>query len=265
MCIRDRLQIAQDSGVSATAFTNVEFIPLGNGWYKCAGVFESPTAGSSVIFDFQYSGTIGMGTEWGIGGYQIYRNVSSLNDLSQEVQSQIANQTRNKDYVSLTGIENLIGQDEGTLLFDANSFSRGNILMLSDSTVALPPNRISIFQIGSNGRIGPGIAKNGITIAGNQSNDYDNQQNGRRAVIVYTRNSFRVYFNGFLWYQSDYTEESFSSPLNTLQLGSISESAANTTKYLAWGKTALSHEDAIKASSFSSVDGLIDSLNYKTF
>ena len=153
--------------------------------------------------------------------------------------------TRNADVISKTGISSLIGQTEGTILVKGAQFNRGVVFRIRNNTT-IGVNRLLIFGIDTGGSVEVAVMKNNVTV---RTAAYlpMNRVNEKNIIIVYSQNVFKVFISGYLIYTYNYpTPTDFTSVLNTVEFGSLTEQGHATFDMIAIWKTKLSDADAVK-------------------
>ena len=102
--------------------------------------------------------------------------------------------TRNADAISKTGISSLIGQTEGVMFLNINSFQTNvnRYITISDGT---SNNYVYFRYIDSSNQIWFRIASNGV-VGSVQIYTYTNPQDFIKTAIRYNNNSFDVFLNG---------------------------------------------------------------------
>jgi len=152
--------------------------------------------------------------------------------------------TKNAETLTKTGIENLIGQTEGTLLVKGYQFDRGIVLRIRNSG-STTLNRIAIFCSSNSGVVECAITKNGTPVnSGTSTSPIVFKKN---IAFVYSNLGFKVFINGAIIFTHTYaTPTDFTAALDTLDLGSVSERATARFELVALWKTQLTDEQAIQ-------------------
>jgi hypothetical protein len=161
---------------------------VGDGWYRCTFTF---TAGGSAVFfsqspagNISYTGTIGSG----IYGWGLQCEASSY--FTSYIPTTSASATRVADACSKTGISSLIGQTEGTVLWDVSNVFQtsgdgARLFVYTDGNnfILISPyaNTLRILIVSS------GTAfDNFITISGTSL----------KIAVAYKANDYKFYVNG---------------------------------------------------------------------
>lgn len=228
---------------TSTRFTNRVggVIPIGNNIYYCYERFTSD-ANYSIPLGFSptTSGSNQMliGQEMSIGGFQMEQTTYPTSYIPTGASSV----TRNGTTITKTGIEDLIGQTEGTILIKGIQTARGVIFRLRGTTTA---NSVSVFSTGSNGRCEYAITKNGATIS-TASTSAPNNQFNKNIIIRYTQTNMQVYLNGVLFFNYNYPAPTdFTSILDRIEFGSLTEVGLARFNLIAIWKTPLTGQQAI--------------------
>lgn len=152
--------------------------------------------------------------------------------------------TRNVDIISKTGATNLIGQTEGTLLIKGFQLARGLIFRISNNLSTA--NQIFMFCSSTEGILEYTVRKNGVNIS-NSVNLFPNTQKNKNIVIKYSPILIKVFINGVLFWNYNYSiETNFTSILDKIDFGSISEQAMHRTTLVALWKTQITDAEAIQ-------------------
>lgn len=229
---------------TSTRFTNRVggVIPIGNNIYYCYERFTSD-ANYSITLGFSptTSGTNQMliGQEMSIGGFQMEQTTYPTSYIPTGTSSV----TRNGTTITKTGIKDLIGQTEGTILIKGIQTARGVIFRLRGTTTA---NSVSVFNTGDNiGRCEYIITKNGATISTASASAPNNQFN-KNIIIRYTQTNMQVYLNGVLFFNYNYPASTdFTSILDRIEFGSLTEVGLARFNLIAIWKTPLTSQQAI--------------------
>jgi hypothetical protein len=152
--------------------------------------------------------------------------------------------TKNAETLTKTGIENLIGQTEGTLLVKGYQFDRGLVLRIRNSG-STTLNRIAIFCSSNDGKVECAITKNGTAV--NSSVLTSPSVFKKNIAFVYSNLGFKVFINGAIIFTHTYaTQTDFTAVLNELNLGSVSERATARFELVALWKTQITDQQAIQ-------------------
>jgi hypothetical protein len=152
--------------------------------------------------------------------------------------------TKNAETLTKVGIENLIGQTEGTLLVKGYQFDRGIVLRIRNSG-STTLNRIAIFCASNDGKVECSITKNGTAV--NSSVLAAPSVFKKNIAFVYSNLGFKVFVNGAIIFTHTYaTQTDFTAVLNELNLGSVSERATARFELVALWKTQLTDEKVIE-------------------
>lgn len=190
----------------------------------------TPTAGNLTL---TVSGTV---TDWQLEAG------SSATSLIKTVSGSV---TRNADVISKYNIDTLIGQTEGTILVKGAQFDRGVVFRIRNNTT-IKVNRLLIFCGGISGMVEVVVMKNNVTV-NTVTTLPMNRVNEKNIIIVYSQNVFKVFISGYLVYTYNYpTPTDFTSVLNTLEFGSLSEKGIAAFDMIAIWKTTLTNEQAIQ-------------------
>ena len=190
----------------------------------------TPTAGNLTL---TVSGTV---TDWQLEAG------SSDTSLIKTVSGSV---TRNADVISKYNIDTLIGQTEGTILVKGAQFDRGIVFRIRNNT-NFSVNILYIFCTETDGRVEVAVMKNNVTV---RTSAYlpVNIVNEKNIIMVYSQNVFKVFISGYLVYTYNYpTPTDFTSVLNTLEFGSLSEKGIADFDMIAIWKTTLTDEQAIQ-------------------
>ena len=190
----------------------------------------TPTAGNLTL---TVSGTV---TDWQLEAG------SSATSLIKTVSGSV---TRNADVISKYNIDTLIGQTEGTILVKGAQFDRGIVFRIRNNTT-IGVNRLFIFCTGTEKRVEVAVMKNNVTVS-TWAYLPMNRVSEKNIIIVYSQNVFKVFISGYLIYTYNYpTPTDFTSVLNTVEFGSLSEKGIAAFDMIALWKTTLTDEQAIK-------------------
>jgi hypothetical protein len=152
--------------------------------------------------------------------------------------------TKNAETLTKVGIENLIGQTEGTLLVKGYQFDRGIVLRIRNSG-STTLNRIAIFCASNDGKVECAITKNGTAV--NSTVLTSPIVFKKNIAFVYSNLGFKVFINGAIIFTHTYaTQTDFTAVLNELNLGSVSERATARFELVALWKTQLTDEQVIQ-------------------
>lgn len=189
-----------------------------------------PTAGNLTL---TVSGTV---TDWQL------EVGSSATSLIKTVSGSV---TRNADVISKYNIDTLIGQTEGTILVKGAQFDRGIVFRIRNNTT-IGVNRLVIFCTGTEKRVEVAVMKNNVTVSTFAYLPM-NRVSEKNIIIVYSQNVFKVFISRYLIYTYNYpTPTDFTSVLNTLEFGSLSEKGIADFDMIAIWKTTLTDEQAIQ-------------------
>ena len=190
----------------------------------------TPTAGNLTL---TVSGSV---TNWQL---EAGSNATSL------IKTVSGSVTRNADVISKSGVSSLIGQTEGSILIKGYQLNRGVIFRLRNNA-STSLNIILVFCVDTNGRVEIGVTKNNVNISNNSPISPNNIKN-KNIVIIYSDNIFKFFINGVLFYSYTYpSPTNFSSILDTLEFGSLTENGTATFNSIAIWKTQLTDAQAIK-------------------
>lgn len=177
-------------------------------------------------------------------GYQQGSSGSTLPLTYNPITTGASSVTKNVETLTKTGIENLIGQTEGTLLVKGYQFDRGIVLRIRNSG-STTLNRIAIFCASNDGKVECIITKNGTAVNSNVLTSPSVFK--KNIAFVYSNLGFKVFINGAIIFTHTYvTPTDFTAALNTLDLGSVSERATARFELVALWKTQLTDEQAIQ-------------------
>jgi hypothetical protein len=177
-------------------------------------------------------------------GYQQGSSGSILPLTYNPITTGASSVTKNVERLTKTGIENLIGQTEGTLLVKGYQFDRGIVLRIRNSG-STSLNRIAIFCASNDGKVDCSITKNGTAV--NSTILTSPSVFKKNIAFVYSNLGFKVFINGAIIFTHTYAiPTDFTAALNTLDLGSVSERATARFELVALWKTQLTDEQAIQ-------------------
>ena len=203
---------------------------VGTGTNNRVTLSFTPTAGNLTL---TVSGTV---TDWQLEAG------SSATSLIKTVSGSV---TRNADVISKYNIDTLIGQTEGTILVKGAQFDRGIVFRIRNNT-NFSVNRLLIFCTGTDKRVEVAVMKNNVTVSTSAWLPM-NRVSEKNIIIVYSQNVFKVFISGYLIYTYNYpTPTDFTSVLNTVEFGSLSEKGIAAFDMIAIWKTTLTDEQAIK-------------------
>lgn len=153
--------------------------------------------------------------------------------------------TRNADAISNRDVSSLIGQTEGTILVKGAQFNRGIVFRIRNNTNT-GVNRLMIFCIATNGRVEVGVMKDGFNVSTAAVTPV-NGVNEKNIIMIYSQNIFKVFISGQLIYEYNYpTPTDFTTVLNTVEFGSLSENGTATFDLIALWKTQITDTQAIQ-------------------
>lgn len=203
---------------------------VGDGWYKCSITAIATSSNSTSSFGLNiissltsvlapiYNGN-------GIDGLFVWgAQLETGPTATSYIPTTTERVTRPADIISRTGITDLIGQTEGTILIDywkiLNNFTPRNIISMTDGTTA---NRIEIWDglgVGSLGKIVYTAAKNSSFLAPDGRGQTSVSPSGRYKIcLTYTLTNFRLFINGVKIRDDNYASALFSTPLSVIGLG----------------------------------------------
>lgn len=152
--------------------------------------------------------------------------------------------TRNVDVIAKTSATDLIGQTEGTILVKGAQFNRGVVFRIRNNT-NIGVNSLFIFCVGINGAVEVTVIKNGVSVGTAQPIPV-NSVNKKNIIMVYSQNILKIFISGLLVYNYTYpTPTNFTTVLNTVEFGSLSENGIATFDLIALWKTTLTDTQAI--------------------
>jgi hypothetical protein len=180
----------------------------------------------------------------GLGYQQGVASGSTLPLTYNPITTGASSVTKNAETLTKVGVENLIGQTEGTLLVKGYQFDRGIVLRIRNSGSATL-NRIAIFCSSNDGKVECAITKNGTAV--NSSVLTSPSVFKKNIAFVYSNLGFKVFINGAIIFTHTYaTQTDFTAVLNELNLGSVSERATARFELVALWKTQLTDEQVIQ-------------------
>jgi hypothetical protein len=186
-----------DSGIVGSKYgtgaVTAKIENYGNGWYRCSITFTAHSGGYALIFN-NVTNANNVTTYTGNGTSGIYTYGAQL-ELGSYATSYIptvaASITRNADVISKTGISSLIGQTEGTILFDADVT---NTTGLQIGTTDGGSDYINSIQFAFGTSTTNVNVFNGGTL---QFSYTGGVSTGRKKIaIAYKANDFALYING---------------------------------------------------------------------
>jgi hypothetical protein len=184
--------------------------------------------------------TLSIGENFNAWGAQLEAG-SNATSYIPTVASQLQ---RNADVISKTGVSSLIGQTEGTLYFEVQGFSDGNLanhfITLSDGTVN---NQIG-FNYNTSGVITGYFRVNAFTYL--ISSTVSKTLNSKIILKYNSSNVYTLFINGFL-IGTGTAASSFTSPLTTFKTSQGDNSAPynGNIKSIVLYKTALLNQQCI--------------------
>lgn len=203
---------------------------VGTGTNNRVSLTFTPIAGNLTL---TVSGTV---TDWQL---EAGSNATSL------IKTVSGSVTRNADVISKSGISSLIGQTEGTILVKGAQFNRGIVFRIRNNTT-IGVNSLYIFCTETKGRVQVVMLKNGVVVSAAPIIPV-NIVNKKNIIMVYSQNIFKVFISGQLIYTYNYpTPTDFTSVLNTVEFGSLTEQVHATFDMIALWKTALTNAQAIQ-------------------
>jgi hypothetical protein len=180
----------------------------------------------------------------GLGYQQGVASGSTLPLTYNPITTGASSVTKNAETLTKVGVENLIGQTEGTLLVKGYQFDRGIVLRIRNSG-STTLNRIAIFCASNDGKVECAITKNGTAV--NSTVLTSPSVFKKNIAFVYSNLGFKVFINGAIIFTHTYaTQTDFTAVLNELNLGSVSERATARFELVALWKTQLTDEQVIQ-------------------
>lgn len=240
-------------GTEGGEFYSASMIPFTNGWYRIVVSGSIPGTGMIPILALS-DGSDMLSTD--TRGCPIYLGDTSNSlyvwgaqfELGENVTSYIptttSTVTRNADSIININLSSFIGQTEGTILVKGAQFSRGIVFRIRNNTNT-GVNRLTIFCTGTNGRVEVGVMKDGVNVSAAPVTPV-NVVNEKNIIMVYSQNIFKAFISGQLIYEYNYpTPTDFTSVLNTVEFGSLSEKGTATFDLIALWKNQITDEQAI--------------------
>jgi len=218
----------------------------GNGWYRVNVTIltgAAPVGSPQDLMILKSSLSTGQGFLTALPQLEVGSNATSYIPTFAPL-TPSAGVTRVADVITKTGISSLIGQTEGTLYFEVQGFSDGNLanqfITLNDGTVA---NQIG-FNYGTNGFINGYFRVNANTLT--ISSTVLKTVNSKIILKYNSSNLYTLFINGSL-IGTGTAASSFSSPLTTFKTSQGDNSAPynGNIKSIVLYKTALSNPQCI--------------------
>lgn len=224
---------------------------VGNGWYRCT------LRGTATVGGVSGGCEILTTNNTNSNRYPSYKSLiaedvcyvwGSQLEIGSNATSYIpttaATVTRNADVITKTSATNLIGQTEGTIFIKGYQLARGVLFRISNNSSTT--DNIYFFCIGTDGRLEYGIRKNGVTTS-NSSISFPNIQTNKNIVIKYSPISIKVFINGVLFWNYSYpSETAFTSILDRIDFGSVTEQSTHRSEIIALWKSQITDAQAIQ-------------------
>ena len=216
---------------------------FGNGWYRCTMNFTATTTNSNVVKFVIVSAANAAREESNLLGTSVIlwgAQLEAGSTLTSYIPTTTATVLRNADVIKNTTATTLIGQTEGTMFVDVigtkdRNASNKFILQISS------PKSIHIAFYGTNINIYV-IPNTPATI--DLSVPFTSDVNYKIAVCYSNTGNFRVYINGFKYFeQNDYASGTFSL-LNVGCTGTSAQLNSSIKSAVLW-KTALTDDQCI--------------------
>ena len=234
-------------GTVGSNFLNANIESVGDGWYRCYATLNSSVTALGnlgIYFSDSDNSTSCTGDGTSVSAYLWGAQLEAGSNATSYIPTTSASVTRNADVISKTNISGLIGQTEGTVFLNINSFQTNvnRYISISDGT---SNNYVYLRYIDSSNQIWFRIASNGV-VGSVQTYTYTNPQDFIKTVIRYNNNSFDVFLNGVKIITS-VGVNTLSGSINQLKFSFPDNTKIfqGNTKNIALYKTALTDQECI--------------------